>query len=210
VLPRSIVLGAVVLLALCGQSRANVIVNPSFEYEHDGLMPNGASTEGHDSWGMPDDWNWRRAGAMNGHALLGESHSGWCSDGDWGLYLFASSAGPHDPGDYLEFYQTADLTGVAVMTFDVHLTGSAHTDSYVAIDSQKKWVRHAAGTLYGVTIDVSNLSGLHEIELGVEVFEPFGIEADGYTHFDNLIAVPEPITPILFAIGALLVARSRR
>jgi len=170
-------------------------MNPSFEFEHGGLMPNGYDISGWDTWGMPDNWAWRNFGNTNGHGVRVDAlSSGWSSDGDWSLYIFASTAGNHEPGHYIEFYQFVDLTDVDAIVFDVRLRGGIYTNSYFAVDSQKVWVHNQAGWLPNVIVDVGNFSGIRKIALGVEVFEAFGDTADGWTHFDNIRAVLDPAT----------------
>jgi len=189
-------LNVLTLIALCcPYTRAEVILNPSFEFEHGGLMPNGYDISGWVTWGMPDNWAWRNFGNTNGHGVRVDAlSSGWSSDGDWSLYIFASTAGGHQPGHYIEFYQFVDLTDVDAIVFDVRLRGGIYTNSYFAVDSQKVWVHNQAGWLPNVIVDVGNFSGIHEIALGVEVFEAFGDTADGWTHFDNIRAVLDPAT----------------
>ncbi len=186
----------------CANASAETVLNPSFEFEHDALMPNGASTSG-TSWGMPDDWPWRNSGSTNAHGIRSSDKVGWSSDGDWSLYVFASTAGSHSAGDYIEFYQSIDMSGITELLFDVKLLGGAHTNSYVAVDSQKLWIHNWAGTHYDVSLDVSSYSGTHEIEVGIEVFEPFGSSADGWTYFDNLRMIPEPRTIALLSLSGL-------
>ncbi len=181
---------------------AATINNPSFEDEPDGTMPNGISTSDTSTWGMPADWSWRNQGATNGHGVRFYDPVGWRSDGDWSLYVFASTAGPHVPGDYLEFYQAIDLTDVPAIAFDVNLLGGGHTNSYFAVGQSKLWVNNLGGTHYDVVVDVSTFSGLHEIAVGVEVFEQYGCSADGWTYFDNLRIVPEPGGLLLLAMAA--------
>jgi hypothetical protein len=192
-----------VLLVLCFADKSvGVIVNPGFEFEHDGLMPNGVSTSFTSSWGMPDDWSWSNSGSVNAHGT-----TSWSSEGDWSLYVFISSAS-HSPGDYIEFNQSVDLTDVTEIIFDVRLEGGEYSNSYFAIDSEKLWLSNEAGTLE-VTLNTSDFSGVHEIKLGVEVFQSFDSTADGWTYFDNLRAVPEPGTVFLLSLGGLFVFRKR-
>jgi len=193
-----------VLLTICLTNKGfSEIVNPGFEFEHDDLMPNGFSTSFTTNWGMPDNWLWRNSGGTNAHGT-----TSWSSEGDWSLYVFASTAN-HSTGDYIEFYQSVDLTDVTEILFDVYLEGGTYTNSYVAIGSEKLWIDNEAGTLYDVSLDTSGFSGIYEIKLGVEVFESFGTTADGWTYFDNLRAVPEPGTMLLLSLGGIFIIRKR-
>ena len=90
------------------------VVNPSFESEQEGIMPSGDPTESlpYLTWmKMPDDWNWRVQGHMNGYGQQVRPDypdSTWSSDGDWSLYLYAAlnyvDPVTHAVGDYVEFY----------------------------------------------------------------------------------------------------------
>jgi hypothetical protein len=60
----------------------------------------------------------------------------------------------------------------------------------------------------GVSVNTSAFSGLHEVELGVQVFQSFGNQADGWTYFDNI--TPEPATLTLFGRVVELRYRVRR
>ena len=205
------VLGAVTLFVVLTSATASatIISNGSFEDEPDGLMPNGYSTEGHANWGMPADWPWRSAGAANAHGIHRYDAVGWSSDGDWSIYMFASIASSHYKGDYVEFYQNVDLTGVTEIKFDVLLRGGEHTASYFAVGSDRLWVDSTPGVYYGQSVDVSSYTGLQEISFGVEVFEEFGPTLDGVTYFDNLRAVPEPGCLLLFVAAGFVAWRRR-
>ena len=74
------------------------------------------------------------------------------------------------------------------------------------IDSQKLWTENQAGTYSDMSLDISSFSGLHEIRVGVEVFQPFGDSADGKTYFDNIRLIPVPGTPLLLLLGLFAVA----
>jgi hypothetical protein len=194
------------------------IINGSFESETHGLMANGVSTSLHEEWGLPDAWRWRQYGATNGHGIRADyapfgNQIGWSSDGNWSLYVFASSADDHSPGQYIEFYQAVDLTGQSILMFDTMLRGGAFTNAYLAIDSQKLWSENQPGTYIDNTIDISAFSGVHDIQIGVEVFREFGDVADGWTYFDNIRSVPEPGTLSLLALflyGLALTRQMRR
>lgn len=217
---------SIVVFWCVGTVQASVITNPSFESGEDGLMPSGGTTEGNEGnefYEMPDDWSWRKQGNMNGHSIHQDDVFGWSSEGDWSLYMFAASSQKdpldHFPGDYLEFYQLVDLTNIVQIEFDVRLlphyfTESDSSYSYVSIGPtevwSKVWSGEEVGIFPGETIDTSMLSGVHELALGVEVLESF-IEGDGYTYFDNLIAIPEPLTFSVLCLGSLgLLAKRKR
>ena len=121
-----VTLSALTIVApCCASTSTGAIVNPSFESQHHGPTPNGNWTSVRETWGMPDDWPWRNDGNTNAHGIRGDDEQGWISHGDWSLYVFASTAGSHFPGHYIEFYQDVDLTGMTELLFDVYLEGGA-------------------------------------------------------------------------------------
>lgn len=203
-----------IAVVLCAASvQGSVITNPGFESEENGEMPLGMWTD-NPYFRMPEDWDWAIYGFMNGHGIHTGHSSGWSSEGDWSLYMFAAedTQNPQDhfAGDFLEFHQSVDLTNIVAISFDVWLDSATHTNSYISIDSDKLWTSSEVGIYYGQIIDTSMFSGLCELALGVEVFEDFGPEADGNTYFDNLIAIPEPSTFLLVCLGTLGLAAKRK
>lgn len=215
---------SIVVFWCVGTVQASVITNPGFESGQNGLMPSGKTTQGDEFYEMPDDWSWRKEGNMNGHSTHQNDAFGWSSEGDWSLYMYAASNRDdpldHFPGNYLEFYQLVDLTNIVRIEFDVLLKPHSYTESdssysYVSIGSTEVWSKLWSGDEAGtfedtVTIDTSMLSGVYELALGVEVLESF-IEGDGYTYFDNLIAIPEPLTFSVLCLGSLgLLAKRKR
>jgi hypothetical protein len=193
------------------------IINPSFEEETDGIMPNGGSTSSNPDWGMPDEWSWRMVGAMNGHGTKGAlSHA---TDGIWDLELFAVTDTSHYDGDYLEFYQAVMLTDIKTISFDYYLGTHTHCQAYFSVGSQILWTgTSGSGT---ANVDVSSIVGLNEIALGVEVLEDYsdGGSADGRTWFDNLDRSPDIPTlsewsliflTMLLVVGGMLFIRNRR
>ena len=183
--PVRIVTACLVLNLLALPAIAQVILNPSFEEESDGLMPNGANTDGNSDWGMPDHWSWRGVGHCNGHGQRGPQ--GWATDGEWCLYMFAMVNYDHFQGDFLEWYQDVDLTNIDAIFFDVRLGTHNHTAAYFAVDGQALWSSSSTGEYHEVFIDVTGYNGLHEIAAGVMLLENFdGPSADGHTWWDNL------------------------
>ncbi|MGD8450721.1 MAG: dockerin type I repeat-containing protein [Phycisphaerae bacterium] len=167
-----------------------VISNPSFEIEWAGEMPNGGWTDGPPYRGMPESWQWRRVGNVNGHgeAFINNPEWNYVSDGDFSLYMFASRYnGGHYPGDLLEFYQTVDLTDVLAVWFDVSIHQNDHSSlAYVAVDGEKLWFGRDVREYPNQYADVRSFSGTHELALGIEITQEFGDLADGHTFFDNL------------------------
>lgn len=203
-----------IAVVLCAASvQALVITNPGFESGQDGTMPLGGWTD-NPHYRMPDDWDWDRQGYMNGHGIHKNNIFGWSSEGDWSLHMFAANeiGNPQDhfPGDFVEFYQLVNLTGIDSISFDVELKGGVYTNSYVSIDDEKLWSNNQEDTYYDQTIQTSTYPGMRKLALGVEVVESFSTGTDGWTYFDNLIAIPEPSTLLLVCVGSLGLAAKRR
>jgi hypothetical protein len=177
---------ATCLLAL--PATAQTLLNPSFEDEHDGPMPSGVDTADFILWGLPDHWEWRRVGELNGHGT--RSQVDWVTDGDWSLYVFAMANRDHLEGDFLEWYQNVDLTFVQYLIFDVKLGHHGHTESYVDVDGEAVWCSDFAAEYLGEVIDLTAYAGHHDVSVGVRVSQTlYGAGADGFTWFDNLQAV---------------------
>jgi len=207
-----VLIATITVVAVPPIANASVITNPSFEAEHIGTMPLGQITT-NPYYNMPDDWNWDLNGFMNGHGIHQADIYGWSSEADWSLYMFAATDSETPPlhavGEYLEFYQLIDLTGITSISFDVKLDDCSNTFGYVSVDSAKLWNGSVAGTFYDQTIATAAFSGVHKISLGVEVANAFS-GAGGWTYFDNLIAIPEPATLILLCAGAAILSAKQR
>ena len=179
--------GAAVLAPATAQ-----VTNRSFEDEQDGVMPNGVSTSTNDNWGIPRNWPWRMTanGHLNGHGVRGAQ--AWVTHGEWCLSVFTQANEEHSAGDFLEFYQTVDLTKVETISFNVKLATHAHTRAYFSVGGDKLWTGNTPGKEYGLMVDVSTYDGEHEIALGVEAVEQFsGVSpGDGRTWFDDLDVHP--------------------
>ena len=163
--------------------------NPSFEVETAGYMPTGGWLSGPPYAGMPALWQWRGSGAVNGHgaALIDSPATYWVSDGDWALYLFAYRFDYHYPGDYLEFYQSIDMTETRAIWFDAYIRQNVYSNvAYVDIDGKRRWRTSSTGERLFQVIDLRELTGVHEIAFGLEVTLEYGLIPDGFTFFDNL------------------------
>lgn len=185
------ILSGLILVTLGLAAPAQTIHNPSFELQSDGIMPNGCPTDISPLWGLPDAWNWRRQGATNGHgAMLPQGHP---TDGAWSLEMFGMGGGDYVPGDFIEWYQTVDLTQVVEILFDVTLEYHSGAVSYVSVDGQELWSSNDEGTHLDKVVDVSQLAGDHELAVGVRMTEyAFPGHAGGMTYWDNL----RPITAV--------------
>jgi len=191
-----------------------IILNPGFESVYQGTTPGGNFTGAYSTWNMPYDWSWRKQGYMEGFSLSASAHT----EGAHSLYLFASNVASHYTGDFLEYFQHVDLTETQTILFDVsfYTAQPEFTTSYVAIGSQKVWVRDNTvydQTLYDVPVDVSSFTGFHELTFGIEVYKDYEVHnSDGHINFDNLrtIEIPEPCTLLTLALGFGFVRRRRR
>lgn len=197
---KSIVLLTLLPLMLFAPRPADaMVINGDFEDYYLGPWNNGFVGP------LPTGWDYRAQGSTNGT----NTASLQCLEGRC-INLFASTAGDHFVGDYIEFYQAVDVSLIETLYVDVRNSdapGHSHdfTQSYVEVDGTKIWSEADAGNFLDVEIDLSGLTGIHEIALGVEVITAFpGGDADGHTYFDRLSTVmtPEP-APLALAAAAL-------
>lgn len=145
------------LLALSVPRVAAAIVNPSFEDDAASFFITGASP--------PTGWT----AVAGGGALKGQVTDIAATDGTYGVQLFVSAAGTVGTAFPFELHQTVDLTGIDVIAFDAKLEQEDSTwdPSMVAefrIDGGVEWSQNGEGFFTDTVVDVSGLSGNHDIE----------------------------------------------
>jgi len=122
-----------------------------------------------------------------------QSFSGYApmpTNGSYFTLLFSHHNQAHLVGDTARLTQNVELTGLSKVTFDAKLNppaGSTWVNAVrgeVRIDGQSVWSRTAQGDYLNQSIDVSSLSGVHEIELRNEVVVA-GTYNSQWVVFDN-------------------------
>jgi hypothetical protein len=187
------------LILLCYVNTSAVLItNPSFE----------------DSW---NGWSHNDNPAFYKHVSTSNFHT----DGSFGLRLASSKWVPYSSGDYESFYQTVDLTGIAEVLFDVRLSAKwwchpgtfEHFEGVFLVDGTPYWTQTSGGTYLDQSVNVSALSGNHNIELRIEALDNYCSWGVKYlAEWDNMrtIPVPEPTMVALLGFGSLVLIRKKR
>ncbi len=126
------------------------------------------------------------------------------SEGDKFLYLFSSNyESARLPGQFVEEYIEADLTGVRTMTFTAGRRSVAsdldeRVESYLRIGSVKVWSINTSLGIEEISIDVSGFTGITEIAFGVVITEEHQtsrrVGGLGLTYIDDVRFTP-PLPP---------------
>lgn len=131
-----------------GAEITGVIRNPSFESGGDWLV------SGHGDWNR----HYITTATLGAMPTAGSSHLELIVDGL--------------DGDYLQYSQSVDLTGVGAIRFDAELYGGPNgtyaSAGEVRIDGVVKWRQQSPGQYLNQTLDVSSYAGTHTIELRAE------------------------------------------
>jgi hypothetical protein len=114
-------------------------------------------------------------------------------------------------GEYLSVYQPVDLTEQTEVLFDTMLFSPVDWNNFVeaqfAVDNVVLWTEDAAGTYLDKSVDISGLTGIHNIELRMMVVESGAFDSQ-WILWDNVRIIPEPTTLILI-LGSLPLLRKR-
>jgi subtilisin-like proprotein convertase family protein len=112
----------------------------------------------------------------------------WSSDGDWVIGVEFISDFHYSKGEiaYL-IQQDIDWTGVETLVFDYCSFLGTQLKSTVLIGDQEVWSHTHSATLeddhYDITVDVSNINGIHDLILQVEIVSSGSFDASIY--WDN-------------------------
>ena len=113
----------------------------------------------------------------------------WHTEGSCSLYAYNSWRDSFAQGDYLKLTQNVDLTGVDTIKFDVKVDTSGVSvgtfEISVMIDGVEKWSRTTYDEYYDQEIDVSGLSGSHELEIHQEALVAYGGGSCVWSWWDN-------------------------
>jgi hypothetical protein len=183
---QTVVLVAVLSWLAVPSGAAAVIANPSFEADGESFF--FTTTR------FPIGWS----GAPGGGGHKGQVTIVGNTDGTYSADLFVAASGAAPGADQfpVRLTQSVDLTGVDVIAFDVDLTPEVGWNPLVVadfrIDGVVEWSRTAGGVYLDQVVDVSALSGVHEIELRLTAHDS-GPGTAGHNFFvDNLRDTPPP------------------
>jgi hypothetical protein len=166
---------------------AAAIANPSFEADGENFF--FTLTRFPIGWGGAPGGGGHKGQVATG---LGETDGSHAAD----LFIAASGAAPGADAFPARLTQSVDLTGVEVLAFDARLLAEIGWNPLVIadfrIDGVVMWSRTANGVFLDQTIDVSALSGVHEIEFRLTA-NASGPSTAGHNFFiDNLREVQPP------------------
>jgi len=181
---RGIVVLAVLLCAsLC---QAN-IANPSFEKAYSYFYA---------PFGSYPPENWKMTPGRPGFAL--GTTKNWSSDGVQSARIYGCYNQAVAEGDYMSFYQIADLTGISKIVFDARLAAFPwglfkDFQAVLLVQDQVVWSQTQDGSYKDVQVDVSGFSGWCRIELRCQslVSTP-RLDASYHVLWDNLRTVEGP------------------
>jgi hypothetical protein len=148
---------------------------------------------------------------------------------DYNLSLFSQTTcanqgcGGHSfsPGDYISASQTADLTAINSITFDLQLMAGrfsnatsfqSFSDAVVYLGANEVFRTSEIGIYRDIIIDTSNLSGFYALDFRIEI-DSFGVDSQSdQLVIDNIrtTVVPLPASGLLFILGLTTLLRTRK
>jgi len=148
--------------------------NPSFE------EPGGGSSY----FGTPPGW--QRYVPSNFGSYL--TPYDWKTHGEYCLTTYSKNLYSFTAGDYMYHRQDVDLTGTGTILFDVKLSAPGGwlnvAKAQVLVDGVAYWTQTGAGTYLGESINVAALSGIHTLELRLEMTSS-GTFGSQWVQWDN-------------------------
>jgi len=177
---RAVVVLTTLLCALC-QAK---IANPGFENARSKFsLPYYACYP----------YSWSRTATRPGFAL--GTTEDWNSEGNRSARIYGCYNQAVAAGDYMSFYQSADLTGISSIVFDVKLAAFPwglfkDFEAALLVEDQVLWSRTDDGSYKDVQVDVSRFSGWCRIELRCQALvSTVRLGASYHALWDNLRAV---------------------
>ena len=188
-----VVMVMVTTVLVCGTGAKATIVNPSFENSLTGWV------------------------TYNDPGMNRYPEDTFATDGQYNLQLFTEWGTSNTKGDKSGVYQNVSLTDIPKILFDVKLSSHNYDEpcvfrDYAAlflVDGITYWSQTIEGTYLNQFVDVSALSGSHQIELRLECIQDENYSPSMWAEWDNLRAIPEPATLLLLGLGAVMLRRVR-
>ena len=177
--------GAAILILLMGPAvQAAEVLNPSFETTYMGTpFPRT----------LPQNWYHVDHASFNSHC-----NNSWSTDGIMSVALLSRMNKAVNPGDYQNFYQYVDLTGIGAIKFDVRLQALPsgafeHFEAEFLVDGVALWTQNTAGLYLDQQVNVSAMTGYHCIEIRNTAVESGTFAQAAYwTQWDNLRLIERP------------------
>jgi hypothetical protein len=177
--------GVVTLVLLMGPAvQAAEVLNPSFETTYMGT-PYPRT--------LPQNWYHVDHASFNSYC----NHS-WSTDGIMSVALLSRINKAVNPGDYQNFYQYVDLTGIGAIKFDVRLQALPsgafeHFEAAFLVDGVALWTQNTAGLYLDQQVNVSAMTGYHCIEMRNRAVDAGTFPQTAYwTQWDNLRLIERP------------------
>lgn len=133
-------------------------------------------------------WAVGQTSASGGGTHHHTTASAFVTSGDASTYFYTFNNSPTTipAGARRSYTQSVDLTGIDQIIFDAKKRNGTHIEQRVLIDGTPVWSNATVGEFLNQVIDVSALSGVHVLELDMNVTVSGSNYASEWVHFDNL------------------------
>jgi hypothetical protein len=177
-------LAVAIILAWSSVCAAGVL-NPSFETYYMGLP-----------WPRQLPQNWYHADHPSFNSYCTNT---WSTEGGLSAGLFSRLGKPVSAGNYENFYQFVDFTGIGSIVFDVRLVALPagafeHFQASLLVDGATLWSRNASGIYTNQQVNVGKMAGWHRIEMRLSALDTGQFPLAYWTQWDNLRLVEGPKT----------------
>jgi hypothetical protein len=208
-----------VSLLLVSSLAASLRAGPSVRWDQSangGIVNGSFEADGRIGWmhSTPiTGWDYQSSGSFNREIEVDGFDLQWVTDGEYSfeMWNYGSPFVPMHAGDFASISQSIDMTDIQAIEFDAYPSAvperEVWTGNSVAlflIDGTPYWTANEIGEHLGYHVDVSSLSGLHEIEFRLEMVRDFAGQSN-WLFVDNVTTVvPEPMSIALFAMGLVV------